>query len=161
MMGSFPRARAKATARSTLAAPARGCRTISTSFIAWTGLKKCSPTTRLASRSAPARAATDRDDVLVASSAPAGAARSSSVKSRCFTSKSSTTASITTSASRTAAARSGAGRRRAATALKSASLILPRCTPPWSRSPIRRMASGIASARLSVRRTSNPASATA
>ena len=130
IMGSFPSARANATARSTLAVAARGCRTISTSFIAWTGLKKCSPTTRLGSRTAPATAATESDDVLVASSAPAGAARSSSANSRCFTATSSTTASMTTSASRTAAGRSGADRSRAATVLRSAWLSLPRCTPP-------------------------------
>src|SRR5205807_1342950 len=155
-IGSFPSARANATARSTAAAAARGCRTISTSFIAWTGLKKCSPTTRPGSRTAPAMAATESDEVLVASSASAGAVRSSSTNNRCLTPRSSTTASITTSASRTAAESSRSGRSRAATALRSVSFSLPRFTPPWSRSPIRRIARGIASDRLSVSRTSNP-----
>ncbi len=157
-IGSLPSARANATARSTLAAAARGCRTISTSFIAWTGLKKCSPTTRPGSCTAPAMAATESEEVLVASSAPAGAVRSSSANNRCLTPRSSTTASITTSASPTARAGSRSARNRVAAAVTSASCSLPRFTAPVNKSPIRRMAGGRASGRLSVRTTVHPAS---
>src|SRR6058998_1381355 len=113
-IGSLPRARANATARSTASAAAFGCVTTSTNFIACTGLKKCIPTTRPRPDAGTAEAieATERDDVLVASSAPGGAARATSARSRCFTPRSSTTASITTTASRAARGRSGSARVR-------------------------------------------------
>ena len=97
-IGSLPRARANATARSIAPPSARGWVTTSTSFIAWTGLKKCIPTRRPGSGIADAIAATDKDEVLVASSACAGAARSTSANTCRLTARSSTTASMTTSA---------------------------------------------------------------
>ncbi len=160
-IGSLASVRARATARATALAVAPGCRTTSTSFIACTGLKKCRPTTRPGSRTAAAMAATERDDVLVASSAAAGAARSSSANRRRFTSSSSTTASITTSASRAARASSGVAWRRPRTRSRSAAVSLPRATAPSSSWWTRSRAWGRASARLSVRCTSSPASATA
>ena len=117
--------------------------------------------TNTSSLSVAAIAATEREDVLVASKAPAGAARSISAKTCCLVPRCSRTASITTSASRTAGAKSDSARSRLAATSRSSSVSLPRFTAIASRSFRRPMASRSASGLLSVRRTSNPASAAA
>src|SRR5207249_1497203 len=74
-IGSFPSALAYVTARSRDWEVVCVWVTTSTSFMASTGLKKCMPTTRPGSRAAAAIAATESEEVLVASKASAGAAR--------------------------------------------------------------------------------------
>src|SRR5438034_4005645 len=120
-IGSFPSALANVTARSTDWEVVCGWVTTSTSFMACTGLKKCMPTTRPGSRAAAAIAATESEEVLVASKASAGAARSTSAKTCCLEPRCSRTASITTSASSTAGAKSDSACRRPAAASRSRS----------------------------------------
>ena len=160
-IGSLPSWRANATARSMTPGSERSCVTTSTSLMACTGLKKCSPTTRPGSRTACAIAAIESEDVFVASSASWGAASCRSANRRRFRARSSATASITISVPATAAPSWASARRRCATAAPSASLSLPRFTAPATSSPIRSMARASASARLSVSATLQPPSAAA
>ena len=70
----------------------------STNRIAGAGLKKCRPTIRSGRASPAAIAAIDKDDVLLASTAPAPSSGSSAANTACLASSRSTTASITRSA---------------------------------------------------------------
>src|ERR1700722_708380 len=85
----------------------------STSRMAGTGLKKCSPTRRLGLVRSAASAVGDREEVLDARMASAATTRSSSANSARFTANSSMTASMTTAQPASSATDSTAVRSRA------------------------------------------------
>ena len=108
----------------------RGARTISTSFIFGTGLKKCMPsTTRPGRFVAAAISVMERAEVFVASTTCSRHSSSSRAKMRSLRPMSSGTASITKSAPATAASKSAVAPTRARAASFAAGASLPRATP--------------------------------
>ena len=117
------------SAVATVSSPVSSPLTTSSSFMRWTGLKKCMPTTFCGRRVTAASSEIESAEVLEASTAAGGVARSSAANIATLSSSRSGAASTTRSASRAASSsvRAVARRRRAATA--SASGTLPVAVP--------------------------------
>ena len=94
----LPQRRARLATSATASSDERGPATTSTSGMRLTGLKKCMPTKRSGCASDSAMAATESDEVLLASTQSSRTWRSTSASTLRFTPRSSTTASTTTSA---------------------------------------------------------------
>src|SRR5688572_18599614 len=136
-------------------------RTISMSFILWTGLKKCIPATRDGSFNVPAISVIDNADVLLATTAAAGAWASMAANNCTLMSMRSGAVSITRSTPSRAVAMSLVVDSRASEASASVLVALPNSTA------FRRIPSTVASALVSCtsdtsyRRVANPADAAA
>ena len=97
--GVLPKPRTHWARRLTVTSAVAGARTTSTSGILCTGLKKCKPATRCARVKPSCSCRTNRDDVLVASSAEGEVRCSSWAKMARFAARSSMAASTTRSTS--------------------------------------------------------------
>ena len=126
---SFPIRRATSSIASSAAGALSSARTISISFILWTGLKKCMPATREGSFRDPASSVILSADVLDAMIARAGACSSICAKSASLRSIRSGAASMTRSASCSASARLVVADSRASMASPSAVVSFPSSTP--------------------------------
>mmetsp|Transcript_3085 Transcript_3085/g.10132 ORF Transcript_3085/g.10132 Transcript_3085/m.10132 type:complete len:363 (-) Transcript_3085:350-1438(-) len=114
-----------AMAVATAAGPVRAPRTFSKSRMTFAGLKKCMPTTRAGSATAPAMPSMDSVDVLLARTQDGFVTRSKSAKMDRFTAMSSKTASTTRSQSFKAST-SDADDRRSSFAVRASSVSRPR-----------------------------------
>ena len=128
------------------ASPVPRARTISTSFIFATGLKKCMPRTRSGCFAAAAISVTDRAEVLVASTTSGGQSESRRAKVSSFRAMSSGTASMTRWAWWTAVSTLEAVTMRARAVVAASGVSLPRATPSrrsastWARALSRALA---------------------
>ncbi len=154
--GVLPQARAVSYARVAAAGSVADPETTSTSGSSGAGLKKCRPTKRPGTRSAPPTAVTDREEVLVASRQASPTTSSRARNSSCLTSSRSTTAS-TTSAHPARSARLPAGASRERAASRSAPVMRFFSTSRSSRAPIASAASRARPATASYSRTGWPA----
>ncbi len=128
--------RATATATRWVSSEVWSARTTSTSFMRWTGLKKCMPITCSGRDVAPAISVIESAEVLVARTAAGGAWRSSAVKVSILSRMSSGTASMTRSDAPAASSIRCEGRSFSKAATAASGATLPSSTPFLSAAPI-------------------------